>query len=147
MQHDALLTYYERELSHLRHLGQEFGQAYPKVAGRLLLEAGKCEDPHVERLIQAVAFLTARIQHKLDDEFPEITDALLGILYPHYLAPIPSMSIAQFVLDPEQGKVTSGYTIPRSTQVFSRPVEGVQCRFRTAYPVTCLLYTSPSPRD
>jgi type VI secretion system protein ImpG len=58
MQHDALLTYYERELSHLRHLGQEFGQAYPKVAGRLLLEAGKCEDPHVERLIQAVAFLT-----------------------------------------------------------------------------------------
>ena len=136
MQHDALLTYYERELSYLRHLGQEFGQAYPKVAGRLLLEAGKCEDPHVERLIQAVAFLTARIQHKLDDEFPEITDALLGILYPHYLAPIPSMSIAQFVLDPEQGKVTSGYTIARNTQVFSRPVEGVQCRFRTAYPVT-----------
>ena len=101
MPHDALLTYYERELSHLRSLGQEFAQAYPKVAGRLLLEAGKCEDPHVERLIQAVAFLTARIQHKLDDEFPEITDALLGMLYPHYLAPIPSMSIAQFVLDPD----------------------------------------------
>ena len=136
MPHDALLTYYERELSHLRALGQEFAQAYPKVAGRLLLEAGKCEDPHVERLIQAVAFLTARIQHKLDDEFPEITDALLGILYPHYLAPIPSMSIAQFVLDPEQGKVTSGYSIPRQKQIFSRPVEGVQCRFRTAYPVT-----------
>lgn len=136
MQHDALLTYYEQELSYLRALGQEFGQAYPKVAGRLLLEAGKCEDPHVERLIQAVAFLTARVQRKLDDEFPEITDALLGLLYPHYLAPIPSMSIAQFVLDPEQGKVTSGYTIPRHTQLFSRPVDGVQCRFRTAYPVT-----------
>lgn len=136
MQHDALLTYYERELSYLRALGQEFGQAYPKVAGRLLLEAGKCEDPHVERLIQAVAFLTARVQRKLDDEFPEITDALLGILYPHYLAPIPSMSIAQFVLDPEQGKVTSGYTVPRQTQLFSRPVDGVQCRFRTTYPVT-----------
>jgi type VI secretion system protein ImpG len=136
MPHDALLTYYERELSHLRSLGQEFAQAYPKVAGRLLLEAGKCEDPHVERLIQAVAFLTARIQHKLDDEFPEVTDALLGILYPHYLAPIPSVSIAQFVLDPEQGKVTSGYSIPRHKQIFSRPVEGVQCSFRTAYPVT-----------
>lgn len=136
MQHDALLTYYERELSYIRSLGQEFGQAYPKVAGRLLLEAGTCGDPHVERLIQAVAFLTARVQRKLDDEFPEITDALLGVLYPHYLAPIPSMSIAQFVLDPEQGKITSGRLIPRHTQVFSRPVDGVQCRFRTAYPVT-----------
>jgi type VI secretion system protein ImpG len=134
--HDALLTYYERELSYLRQLGQEFGQSYPKVAGRLLLEAGKCEDPHVERLIQAVAFLTARIHRKLDDEFPEITDALLGILYPHYLAPIPSMSIAEFVPDPEQGKMTGGYTIARGTPLYSRPIEGVQCRFRTAYPVT-----------
>jgi type VI secretion system protein ImpG len=134
--HDALLTYYERELSYLRQLGQEFGQSYPKVAGRLLLEAGKCEDPHVERLIQAVAFLTARIHRKLDDEFPEITDALLGILYPHYLAPIPSMSIVEFVPDPEQGKLTAGYTIARGTQLYSRPIEGVQCRFQTAYPVT-----------
>src|ERR1043165_5752132 len=102
---DDLLNYYERELSYLRQMGQEFSQAYPKIASRLLLEAGKCEDPHVERLIQAVAFLAARIHRKIDDEFPEITDALLGILYPHYLAPLPSMSIVQFELDPEQGKL------------------------------------------
>lgn len=133
---DSLLTYYERELSYLRQLGQEFAQAYPKIANRLLLEPGKCEDPHVERLIQAIAFLAARIHHKLDDEFPEITDALLGILYPHYLAPIPSMSVVEFMLDHEQGKVTTGYTIPRGAQLYSRPVDGVQCRFRTCYPVT-----------
>lgn len=129
-----ILQYYERELSVLRHLGEEFAQAYPKVAGRLLLEPNKCEDPHVERLIQAVAFLAARVHKKIDDEFPEITDALLGMLYPHYLAPIPSMSIVEFVLDPDQGKLTTGYLIPSGTQLYSRPIEGTQCRFRTCYP-------------
>src|ERR1700730_16457094 len=100
---DELLTYYERELSFLRQTGAEFAASYPKIASRLLLEADRCEDPHVERLIQAFAFLAGRIHHKIDDEFPEITDALLGVLYPHYLAPLPSLSVAQFVLDPDQG--------------------------------------------
>lgn len=133
---ESLLEYYERELAIFRQLGQEFAQAYPKVASRLLLEPGKCEDPHVERLIQAVAFLAARIHHKIDDEFPEISNALLGLLYPHYLAPVPSMSIAEFTVDPEQGKLTSGYEIPRHTLLYSRPIDGTQCRFRTGYPLT-----------
>ena len=133
---DELLQYYERELTFFRRMGQEFSKEYPKVAGRLGIEAGKCEDPHVERLIQAFAFMTARIQHKLDDEFPEITNALLSILYPHYLAPLPSMSIVEFVPDPLQGKLTSGYTIDKGTLLYSRPVSGTQCRFRTCYPTT-----------
>ena len=143
---ESLLEYYERELSILRQQGQEFAQAYPKVASRLLLEPGKCEDPHVERLIQAVAFLAARIHRKIDDEFPEITDALLGLLYPHYLAPIPSMSVAEFTLDPAQGKVTTGYEIPRDTLLYSRPVDGTQCRFRTGYPVVLWPVTLASAR-
>ena len=133
---DELLTYYERELSFLRQSGAEFAAKYPKIAGRLLLEADKCEDPHVERLIQAFAFLAARVHHKIDDEFPEITEALLSVLYPHYLAPVPSMAIAQFVLDPEQGKLTQGYRIERGTTLYSQPVSGQACRFRTCYPVT-----------
>src|SRR5439155_1678832 len=84
-------------LSLLRQMGAEFAAKYPKLASRLLLESDASEDPHVERLIQAFAFLAARVHHKLDDEFPEITEALLNVLYPHYLAPIPSMSIVQFV--------------------------------------------------
>src|SRR5437899_5584089 len=116
---DELLTYYERELTFLRQMGAEFAAKYPKIAGRLLLEADKCEDPHVERLIQAFAFLAGRIHHKLDDEFPELTDALLATLYPHYLAPIPSMSIVQFVLDPEQGKLTSGHRIEQGASLYS----------------------------
>jgi type VI secretion system protein ImpG len=132
---DELLTYYERELSFLRQTGAEFAASYPKIASRLLLEADKCEDPHVERLIQAFAFLAARIRHKLDDDFPEITDALLSVLYPHYLAPVPSMSVVQFVLDAERGKITEAFRIPRGARLFSPPVGGAPCRFRTAYPV------------
>lgn len=133
---DELLTYYERELTFLRQMGAEFAAKYPKIATRLLLEADKCEDPHVERLLQGFAFLAARVHRKLDDEFPELTDALLGVLYPHYLAPIPSMGIVEFVLDPDQGKLTTAHRIERGVTVYSQPVGGTPCRFRTCYPVT-----------
>ena len=67
---DELLLYYERELTCLRQMGALFAEKYPKVASRLLLEPGKCEDPHVERLLEAFAFLAARVHLKVDDEFP-----------------------------------------------------------------------------
>src|SRR5262245_15598570 len=133
---DDLLTYYERELSFLRQMGAEYASKYPKIAARLLLESDKSEDPHVERLIQAVAFLAARVHHKIDDEYPEVTEALLNVLYPHYLAPVPSMSIIQFVLDPNQSKITGGYNIAKGSTLYSQPVDGSPCRFRTCYPVT-----------
>lgn len=133
---DELLGYYERELGFLRQMGAEFARKYPKVAGRLLLEPDKCEDPHVERMIEAFAFMAGRVHLKIDDEFPEFTESLLNVLYPHYLAPIPSMSIAQFGLDPKQGKLTAGYAIERGTTLYSRPIQGTPCRFRTCYPVT-----------
>jgi type VI secretion system protein ImpG len=133
---DELLTYYQQELGFLRQMGAEFATQYPKIAGRLLLEPNRCEDPHVERLIQAFAFLAARIRRKLDDDFPELTDALLQVLYPHYLAQLPSFSIVQFLVDPDQGKLTGGHKINRGELLISRPVDGMPCRFRTCYPVT-----------
>ena len=132
---DELLGYYERELSFFRQMGAEFAEKYPKIAGRLQLEPDTCEDPHVERLIEAFAFLASRVHLKVDDEFPEITESLLNVLYPHLLAPIPSMSIVQFVLDPSQVSLQSGQRIPRGAMLYSRSVAGTSCRFRTAYPV------------
>jgi len=132
---DELLHYYNGELAYLRELGAEFAQKYPKVAARLLLEADKCEDPHVERLLEGVAFLTARIRHKLDDEFPEITDSLLSIVYPYFQRPLPSMSVVQFVLNRAQANLTEGFTIERGSRINSRPVGGVPCPFRSVYPV------------
>jgi type VI secretion system protein ImpG len=133
---DDLLYYYERELTFLRRMGAEFAKKYPKVASRLLLEPGKCEDPHVERLLEGFAFLAARVQLKIDDDFPEVSTALLDVMYPNYVRPVPSMSIVEFELDPEQGKLTTGFVLPRGTQLHSRPVSGVPCKFRTGYDTT-----------
>lgn len=133
---DELLLYYERELSSLRQLGVQFADKYPKVASRLLLEPTKCEDPHVERMLEAFAFLAARVHLKVDDEFPEITEALLGVIYPHFVRPVPSMALVEFEVDLEQGKLTSGLTIKRDTVLYSKPVNGVPCKFRTAYDTT-----------
>jgi type VI secretion system protein ImpG len=130
------LRYYWEELLYLRRAGQSFARTYPKVAARLELQGDECPDPHVERLIESFAFLTARIQRNLDNDFPEIAGELLDVLYPHYLAPIPSMAVARFDVDPERGKLTSGYTIPRHTKLFAHSGEGAICRWRTAYPVT-----------
>ncbi len=133
---DELLSYYDRELSFIRRLGAEFAAAHPKIAGRLLLGEPGTEDPHVERLIEAFAYLNARTRHKLDDDFPEITEAMLGVLYPHYQLPIPSMAIVQFVLDRGQGELVGGYAIPRESALQADSPDGEPCRFRTCYPVT-----------
>src|SRR3954462_8394675 len=105
-------------------MGAEFADKYPRIASRLLLEADKCEDPHVERLLEGFAFLAARVHLKIDDEFPQITEALLNILYPHYLRPIPSLSLAQFQIDPEQNTPPEGLVIPKGSVMHSRPIDG-----------------------
>ncbi len=133
---DDLLLYYERELDYLRKSAAQFAEKHPKVASRLVLEPTKCEDPHVERLLEAFAFLAARVHLKLEDEFPEITEALLTVVYPQLVRPIPSLSVVEFQLDPEKGKLTSGLKIDRNAQLYSKPISGVPCTFRTCYDTT-----------
>ena len=131
---DTLLSYYEQELTYIRELGVEFAHKYPKIAGRLLLEPDKSEDLHVERLIEAFAFISGRIHKKIDDDFPEITQSLLNIIYPHYVAPIPSMAMVQF--DPIRPNISeAGYELARDTAIFSQPIAGTPCSFRTCMPV------------
>jgi len=133
---DELLNYYERELTFLRQMGAEFADKYPKIARRLLLEPTQCEDPHVERMIEAFAFLAARVHLKIDDEFPEITEALLGVIYPHFVRPIPSMSVAELSSDPENAALITGFPVPRGAVLNSRPIDGLPLRFRTSFDVT-----------
>jgi len=132
---DELLPYYERELTFIRQMAAEFAAKYPKPASRLMLGKNTCDDPHVERLIQAFALLCGRVHHKLDDEFPEITESLLEVLYPHFLRPVPSQAVAQFQIDPSQS-VPASTQVPSGTPVQSKTVNGQFCSFRTCYPVT-----------
>jgi type VI secretion system protein ImpG len=130
---DELLPYYNRELDALRTLATEFAELHPKIAGRLRLSKDAVDDPHVARLLEGVAFLGARVQHRLDDEFPELTDALLSVLYPHYLAPLPSMAITCFAVDPA---IPGPAHLPAGLMIETEAVRGETCRFRTAYPLT-----------
>ncbi len=125
---DSLLPYFNQELTAIRHLAAEFAQAHPKIAGRLRLSPDTVDDPHVARLLDGVAFLSARAQARLDDEFPELTDTLLDILYPHYLAPFPSCAIAQLSAKPD---LAAQVDIPPGFELETESVRGQSCRYRT----------------
>lgn len=133
---DDLLFYYERELSFIRQMGADFAEKYPKIASRLMLEDAQCEDPHVERLLEGFAFLAGRVHLKIDDQFPEITEALLSIIYPHFIRPIPSMTIVELFTDLENAGLAAGTRIARGTSLQSRPVDGLPMRFQTCQEVT-----------
>lgn len=136
-----LLQLYELELGHLREMGAEFALQSPKIAARLGMRALEVDDPYVERLIEGVAFLAARVQLKLDAEFPRFTQALLEIIYPHYLAPTPSMLVAQLHPDKNEPSLAAGTRIvPRGTTLYSiqGPDDATACEFRTAHDVPLL---------
>lgn len=117
--------YYQDELTYLRQLGQEFAAAHPQVA-HMLAETGT--DPDVERLLEGFAFLTGRIRQRLDSELPELTHTLVGLLWPHYLRPIPSLSVVEFK---PRASLQDVQTIPAGTTIDSVPIEDTRCRFRT----------------
>lgn len=151
----SLFPYYERELTFIRQFALEFAERYPAAAGRLLLEPNRSGDPHVERLIESFALLAGRIHHKLDDEFPELTEALLSVLYPHYLAPVPSMAVVEFDLDASREPLPDGFPIPRGSRLQTARIGNMPCRFRTGYPVmlwpieltSAALQSPPFPRE
>ncbi len=136
-----LLQYYNLELQHLREMGAEFAQQFPKIAARLGMNGLEVADPYVERLLEGVGFMAARVQLKLDAEFPRFTQTLLEIIYPHYLAPTPSMLVAQLQPDKtDPGLAAGALTVPRGTTLHSvlAPDDVTACEFRTAHDVTLL---------
>jgi type VI secretion system protein ImpG len=133
---DDILEYYRRELSYLRTQGVDFAARFPKVAQRLSLSGSESPDPHTERLIESVAFLSARVHRDMDREFPAVASALLENLCPVLTQPVPSMTVVQMTLDPSQGKVTSGLKVPRGAGLSTTAMSGENCRFQLAWDTT-----------
>ena len=119
--------YYQSELTALRQLGKRFAERSPALAP-FLGQSGR--DPDVERLLEGFAFLTGRLRQKLDDELPELTHSLMHLLWPNYMRPLPAFSMLQF--DPLK-RPGPALPVPRHTPVESKPIQGVTCRFRTAF--------------
>jgi type VI secretion system protein ImpG len=134
---DDLLSKFQNELVILRRSCREFAEQYPRLAGKLQMSGEVCEDPYVEHLIQSSAFIAARISKRLDDDYPQFTEGLLEVLYPHYRRPFPSSSIVRMDCSgAKNGEATTAITIPRGTELESAIVQGVRCRFKTVYDLT-----------
>ena len=133
-----LLRYYNRELQHVREMGAEFAREFPKIAGRLGMESTEVADPYVERLLEGFAYLAARVQLRIDAEFPDFTHNLVELIYPDYLAPLPSMAVVQFEPVLEEGALADGLTVPRHTSLRSITGRGERtaCEYRTAHDAT-----------
>ena len=133
-----LLRAYNEELTYLRETAREFGEENEAVAGRLGLKTPNDPDPYVERLLEGVAFLGARVQLKLQDQFPDFTQHLLHAIQPHYLAPTPSICVA--ALEPQDGDqaIADGYPIPRGAELtaFATDQGAAAVTFRTGQDVT-----------
>ncbi|WP_226665390.1 type VI secretion system baseplate subunit TssF [Microbulbifer aggregans] len=129
---EKLIDLYERELAFVQQTAADFARMHPAAASRLQLDADTVDDPLVGRLLSGVAYMNARVQQKLNDDFPELTDAMLETLYPHYLRPIPSCGIVQFEPDDDLDSIVS---VEAETMLESDTFQGQSCRFQTSYPV------------
>jgi type VI secretion system protein ImpG len=132
-----LLKYYNEELIYMRESSSEFAQLHPKIARRLGMQGTEVADPYVERLIEAFCFMSARMRIKLDAEFPKFTQRLLEVIYPNYISPTPSMAVAQFHPNAQEGDFSKGFEIAKGTSLFAKIPKGEQtaCEFRSGLPV------------
>lgn len=138
MSSPRFLRYYSQELQHLREVGGEFAAQYPKIAGRLGLEGFDCADPYVERLLEGFSFMAARLQMKIDGEFPRFTQHLSELVYPHLLAPTPSMAVVQLQPDLANPALAAGFAVPRGSAMRSvlGKDDATACEYRSAHDVT-----------
>ena len=132
-----LLEYYNAELAYLREMGAEFAEEFPKVAARLTMEGMDVSDPYVERLLEGFAFLTARLHLKVDTEFPKFTQSLLEIVYPDFLAPVPSMAMVELSPDLVDAGLAEGPSLPKGSAIKAPLPRGEtnSCQFTSAHPV------------
>ncbi|EKK5267066.1 type VI secretion system baseplate subunit TssF [Cronobacter dublinensis] len=135
---NKFLDYYNKELTYMREMAQDFAIRHPKIAARLGMHGIEIADPYVERLIEAFCFMSARMQIKLDAEFPLFTQRLLDIIYPNYTSPVPSMGVVQLKPDFKEGDLTQGYKVARQSAFYTpiAPGEATRCEFRSGHEVT-----------
>ena len=135
---DSLLPYFEHELSLFNKQSKEFAKKYPKIANRLLMAHDTVDDPHIERLIQAFSLISARINKKLDDSYADFTESLLEVVYPDYLKPFPSVSIAQFNLGVQASALSAPVEVPVRSEFATQKVNGIACKFQSTQAVTLM---------
>ena len=129
------LRYYQDELLFLRKKGGNFAQKHPEIAEKLDIKDGASADPHTERIIESVAFMAAELSQKIDDNAQNIAFHLLSALYPNLINTFPPCSIVRFD-NAYNVSTLNNITINKGTSLYVKSKTGMECQFRTLYPIT-----------
>lgn len=86
---------YDRELAILKERSAEFAAEYPGLAERLGGLLSENLDPGIAGLLEGTAFLAARVQLNMEEEFRTFTHELLGQVFPSATSPVPSAMLVQ----------------------------------------------------
>lgn len=128
-----ILPYYLREMAYLKKSGRDFARRFPGVASALDFGPDGSRDPHVKQLLEAFAFLTARVQRNIDESLGDLAGSILETLAPSFVRPLPAISILQMSLNNEQGKVTNGFAVRSESECYTKAISGTEVRFRTCW--------------
>lgn len=90
-----LLDAYVVELEALRIHGRDLARSYPDIAARLDIGPRRSRDGQVERVVESTAFLAARLRLMIESSATELPLAMLTMLAPWLVEPIPSMAILE----------------------------------------------------
>lgn len=134
--------YFESELDDLRIRGAEFSDDYPGIAKELALSKGVSRDPHIEHLLQAVAWMMGSLRLRVDEESSKVPSILLDHLCPNLVSSTPSMAIVECEVDGNGANFTRGYTLPGEVSLSPinldvndpKVAELEKCRFTTCFP-------------
>ena len=130
----TFLKYYQNELLSLRKKGGEFAKQHPEIAGKLDIKDGESTDPYTERLIESVAFMSAKLAQRIDDNAQDIAFHLLSALYPNLINVFPPCSVVKFESE-NNVALSSPIKIKKGTNLFVKSKSGTECQFRTLYPL------------
>jgi len=130
---------YNRELALLYERSAEFAEEFPGIADRLGGLLKENLDPAVAGLLEGTAFMAARVQLKLDEEFRTFTSELLEQIFPDALAPTPAAMLVEANPPFENKDLAEGMHFPEGSYLDARFVDAdrrVSCRFRLAAPLS-----------
>jgi len=134
---DAFVDYFSKEMALLKEQGSAFSKLHPKVAQNIGFDGRQNQDPHIERLLESFAFLSAKIQRNIDNSFGDFATLTLLALYPYILHPIPSMAIIKIDADAKKSVIQRGKHLPARSSV-SAQSQNIECKFQTVYPLDIL---------
>lgn len=132
---DSLLFYFEQELRFIHEEAVRFAEHHPGAARSLGINQNSIDDPQIVQLIESVALLNGRLQQRLDDAFPELTDSLIQLLFPHYLRTTPSYTMLELIVADD---VTAVHSVPAGTEFDIQGEQGEKLVFRSTEDVELL---------